>query len=207
MSVHRAKMLLLDELDKRQIAKAVEIISLGDLEALDAMIKLHNRIAPNDFSMLLRIMDCKGLYGIKILEALTLCDFEPDKFIEFVFEKMPCQICHKLENWEAIINRLNKQSEATIFFGNLYSVSIPVKYDADWQLASYGKSLEHRGASIINPLPGYDIGLFGEIVNEMSPIELEEEIEGQIDEKTTIVSTPQELIMAMAGRIIVSGGE
>jgi hypothetical protein len=41
----------------------------------------------------------------------------------------------------------------------------------------------------------------------MSPIELEEEIEGQIDEKTTIVSTPQELIMAMAGRIIVSGGE
>jgi hypothetical protein len=182
-------MLLPELIDGHDLISSIEIMAQDSIDAYDALIKIHNRVATNEFALFLRFCDTKGLQGGAI-PYLLFKKFagEAPKFVSYVLNSMPCLICQKVLRKQTILNRLNEYYQSVSFFLNEFKPFKTTNITTDDQLSFYDQAVSRRFSTVINSRPRYDLEIYRELVDEAYPIEMEEAMSVQIIKEITIIN-------------------
>ena len=134
------------------LEKAIMTIAENDVTVSSFLRNSHYFVGGEDQVLgFLRVLDAKHLTGYNIYKLLVE-KFEAkqsDEFYDYIYNKMPCQICNEVVEFEPLMDAYEKIFASQEFFAKKFSPNhcldeelasefgFTNKYDPDWQNAMH----------------------------------------------------------------------
>lgn len=126
MSLHIPKLRLI-ELDPYQpdLESSILVIAENDLLVASMLKQCQNILGgANELIGFLRVLDARHLTGYRIYQLLLsqYKGYTSDAFFDFVYYKMPCQICGQVDEFEPLMDAYEKIVLSQQFFAEKFAV-------------------------------------------------------------------------------------
>lgn len=172
MSIHHNRLVLPAIVTARNLEESLTILALNDFTALDALMKIQHRVPPEDFYVLLRVLDCKHIHGSLITQGLfELFDGTAMEYLQHVFHKAPCAICQEVIPLEGLLEKYHLSLDDKVFFARKFCGGLS-EADHSELLGHYNRSLLRRFVPF-----GHDHSstiLYSQEIDSIFPLEYEE---------------------------------